>query len=67
MKTSKIKNFSLIPTSWYYLPKIPITAVIIKQVDQKVIDIIRGNYKNLLKTQRGIVEDTGKKLTLNLD
>ena len=24
---SKIKNFSLIPTSWYYLPKIPITAV----------------------------------------
>ena len=24
--TSKIKNFSLIPTSWYYLPKIPITA-----------------------------------------
>ena len=26
MKTSKIKNFSLIPTSWYYLPKIPITA-----------------------------------------
>ncbi|MEJ2777785.1 hypothetical protein [Stygiolobus sp. RP850M] len=27
MKTSKIKNFSLIPTSWYYLPKIPITAV----------------------------------------
>jgi len=29
MKTSKIKNFSLIPTSWYYLPKIPITAVIV--------------------------------------
>ena len=28
MKTSKIKNFSLIPTSWYYLPKIPITAVL---------------------------------------
>ncbi|MEJ2771906.1 MULTISPECIES: hypothetical protein [unclassified Stygiolobus] len=26
MKTSKIKNFSLIPTSWYYLPKIPINA-----------------------------------------
>jgi len=26
--TSKNKNFSLIPTSWYYLPKIPITAVI---------------------------------------
>ncbi|MFP3226356.1 MAG: hypothetical protein RXQ80_05470, partial [Sulfolobaceae archaeon] len=25
-KASKIKNFSLIPTSWYYLPKIPITA-----------------------------------------
>jgi len=29
MKTSKIKNFSLIPTSWYYLPKIPITAVLL--------------------------------------
>jgi len=41
--------------------------LIIKQVDQKVIDIIRGNYKNLLRTQKGIVEDTGKKLTLNLD
>ncbi|EHP68973.1 hypothetical protein MetMK1DRAFT_00017190 [Metallosphaera yellowstonensis MK1] len=27
-KTSKNKNFSLIPTSWYYLPKIPITAVL---------------------------------------
>jgi len=25
--TSKIKNFSLIPASSYYLPKIPITAV----------------------------------------
>ena len=28
--TSKIKNFSLIPTSLYYLPKIPITAVIVE-------------------------------------
>jgi len=26
--TSKIKNFSLIPSSSYYLPKIPITAVL---------------------------------------
>jgi hypothetical protein len=41
--------------------------LIIKQVDQKVIDIIRDNYKKLLRTQKGIVEDTGKKLTLNLD
>jgi len=41
--------------------------LIIKQIDQKVIDNIRDNYKNLLRAQKGIVDDTGKKLTLNLD
>jgi hypothetical protein len=41
--------------------------LIIKQIDQRVVDNIRDNYKNLLRAQKGIVEDTSKKLTLNLD
>ena len=51
MKTSKIKNFSLIPTSWYYLPKIPITAVLLLAFIPQVNGMTKDEIVKILVEQ----------------
>ena len=56
-KASKIKNFSLIPTSWYYLPKIPITAVaLLKAKDDPNLSHFYHSLVERRKYKRALIE-----------